>query len=81
MKLSDLNWKWWVLFLNQSGDMVHSCGFEELPNVATLTEIFGELRNDPDFEIDEDIDDLQVIIVTNKQYIGYVGNLEFEDED
>lgn len=79
MKLSDLNWNLWVLFLTETNQIVHAVGFEDLPNVATLIEIFNELKNDPEFEIDEDIDALRIDFISKEQYIELMGDFVIDD--
>lgn len=74
-----------VLFKHGSDgifEIVHMVAFEELPNVATLAEIFDELVNDEEFKMDADfVKQLSVDIMTMKDYIAEYGELEFHKED
>lgn len=74
MKISETNWNIFVLFINND-KIVHSVGYETLPNVATLQENFNELKTDNEFKLDN-VDTLLVSIVSKEKYISIMGDFE-----
>jgi hypothetical protein len=75
MKISELGFKWWVLFLTDTRAIEHSVGFEDLPNVATMLEVMNELKTDEEFDFSCDVDDLRIMIISNDEYLEVMGDL------
>jgi hypothetical protein len=74
MKISETNWNIFVLFIDDN-KIVHSVGYESLPNVATLQENFNELKMDEEFKLDN-VDTLLVDIISKEKYISFMGDFE-----
>jgi hypothetical protein len=62
------------LFIDDN-KIVHSVGYESLPNVATLQENFNELKMDEEFKLDN-VDTLLVDIISKEKYISFMGDFE-----
>lgn len=74
MKISETNWNTFVLFIDND-KIVHSVGYETLPNVVTLQENFNELKTDEEFKLNN-VDTLLVSIVSKEKYISIMGDFE-----
>lgn len=77
MRISETEWNVFVLYIDNNNEVVHSIGFETLPNIATLQENFNELRNDEEFKLDN-VDTLCVDIISKEKYISVMGDLELD---
>lgn len=75
MKISESDFKYFILLINEESEIVHSIGYEYLPNVASILENIDELKNDEEFKLD-DVDSLYVDIVNKEIYINILGDLE-----
>lgn len=78
MKISEMGYNWWVLFINNDNGIEHSIGFESLPNVASLTHCFEELKTDDSFDLSCDPDLLRVTIVRTDEYLEIMGDLDLD---
>ena len=57
-------WKYFVSFIDENtNEVMHICGYLERPNVASINNLFEELKTDKEFGMDSDyVDDLIVRI-------------------
>ena len=77
MKISESDFEYFVLFINEQNDIEHSIGYEYLPNVASLLENFDELKNDEEFKLDN-VDSLYIDIISKEQYLEIIGDLDLD---
>lgn len=75
MKISESNFEYFIMFINEQSEVVHSIGYEWLPNVASILENIDELKNDEEFKLDN-VDSLYVDIINKENYISILGDLE-----
>lgn len=78
MKISEMGYNWWVLFMTESNVIEHSIGFETLPNVASLKHCFEELTTDEMCDFSCDPDELIVGLVRTSEYLEIMGDLELD---
>jgi len=57
-------WKYFVSFSDKNtNEVIHMCGYLERPNVASINNLFEELKTDKEFGMDSDyVDHLRVRI-------------------
>ena len=81
MKISEMGFNWWVLFVTDTNAIEHSIGFESLPTVASLTHCFEELKTDDSFNLSCDPELLRVGLVITDEYIEIMGDLDLDKRD
>lgn len=78
MKLSETNWNFFVLFINDKMEIEHAVGYESLPNISSLIENFNELKTDEEFKIPNS-ESLNVDIISKEKYIEFMGDFEINE--
>jgi len=76
MKISEMGYSWWVLFVTETNAIEHSVGFENLPNVASLAHVLEEIKTDKEFSFSCDPDLLRVALVRTEEYLDIMGDIE-----
>jgi len=75
MKLSETNYKHFLMFVDNDNTLVHTVLFKDYPNIITMRTIFDELVTDLGLDC-ESVDELRIAILPINEYIEEYGDMD-----
>jgi len=65
-----------LMVIDESGNILHFCGYENLPTDADKKSLYKELKEDSSFGLIDKIDSLEIMEAPQEIVISYIQNLK-----